>query len=180
MTRWRTLLRYDWPLHFILYLTNWLPDNVIFLTIRGSLVRPFLGKCGKNLKLGRNLTFYNPSRIHIGNDVYIAYGCWLAGGGVISIEKEVLIGPYCVIVAGSHLRKDLSFRFGETRNEGILIGAGSWISAHVTISGGSKIGVGCLVAANAAVSGTEFPPRMLCGGVPAKVIKPISDSDFNE
>ncbi len=71
---WR-LLRYDLPLHFVLRLTNWLPDNVMFIRLRGRLARPFFKSCGTRLGLGRNITFYNPSKIEIGEDVYIGYGC---------------------------------------------------------------------------------------------------------
>jgi hypothetical protein len=51
--------------------TNWLPDNLIFLRLRGKLASPFFKSCGKRIGLGRNLTFYNPSIISIGNDDYI-------------------------------------------------------------------------------------------------------------
>ena len=32
----------------------------------GKMARPFFKKCGKNLGIGRNVTFYNPSKIEIG------------------------------------------------------------------------------------------------------------------
>jgi len=84
MNKLYRLLRYDIPMHFILLLTNWLPDNVIFIRLRGSLARPFFNHCGKRLGIGRNVVFYNPSNISIGNDVYIAYGNWFSSSfGVI-------------------------------------------------------------------------------------------------
>ena len=96
------LIRYDLPLHFVLVLTNWLPDNVPFMRFRGWLASFFLAECGKNLTLGRNITLYNPSKIAIGSNVYIAYGCWLSATEKIVIEDEVLFGPYCVLTAGDH------------------------------------------------------------------------------
>ena len=48
------LFRFDWPLHIVLIFTSFLPDNVIFLKIRGLLCKPFFGSCGKNLRLERN------------------------------------------------------------------------------------------------------------------------------
>ena len=50
-------LRYDWPIHFLILLTNWLPDNVIFLRLRGALLKPFFKNCGKDLRLARNIYF---------------------------------------------------------------------------------------------------------------------------
>ncbi len=166
---WR-LLRYDLPLHFVLRLTNWLPDNVKFIRLRGRLARPFFKSCGKRLGLGRNITFYNPSNIEIGDDVYIAYGCWFNGSGGIKIDSEVLFGPYGVIVTSNHTLSDKSYRFGVPVKAPISIGKGAWIAAHVTILAGTKIGEGALIAANSVVS-KEVDDLTIMGGVPAKKIK---------
>lgn len=166
---WR-LLRYDLPLHFVLRLTNWLPDNVRFIRLRGRLARPFFKSCGRRLGLGRNITFYNPSQIEIGDDVYIAYGCWFNGSGGISIKDEVLFGPYAVIVTSNHTLLNESYRFGEPIKAPILIGKGAWIAAHVTILAGTEIGKGALVAANSVVS-KVVNDLTIMGGVPAKKIK---------
>lgn len=165
------LLRYDWPLHVVLLMTNWLPDNVFCLRIRGWLARTFLGECGNNLRLGRNVTFYNSQRVSIGNDVYIAQGCILLATEQIRLDDEVMLGPYVVCAAGDHLRKDDSFRYGGSHRVPIFIGKGTWVAAHVTILAGAKIGQGCLVAANAAVRDGTYPDHSLLGGVPAKVIR---------
>ena len=171
------LLRYDWPLHFVLLLTNWLPDNVVFLRLRGLLASFFLGSCGNNLRLGRNITFYNPSRIHIGENVYIAFGCWFMAGEEISIGNEVLFGPYCVVVSSNHRRAENgSFRYGIPDKRPIYIGDGSWMAAMVTITAGSMIGKGSLVAAGSVVSGT-VPSDVMAGGVPARVIKSLEQTN---
>ncbi len=166
------LLRYDWPLHVVLVLTNWLPDNTVFLRFRGFLVQPFFGKCGDNFRLGRNITFYNPSQIFIGKDVYFASGCWVMAGDKIKIEDEVMFGPFCVVVSSKHQRKGQSFRYGMPLHKPIFIDSGTWVAAHVIISAGSNIGKGCLVAAGAVVNG-NFPDGSMVGGVPAHVIKTL-------
>jgi len=168
----RRLLRYDWPLHFSLLLTDWLPDNVIFLRLRGLLARPFFAECGHNLRLGRKITFYNPSRIRLGSDVYIAYGCWLMAGAEINIGDEVLLGPYCVVVSSNHTRVGGSFRFGAPELRPIRIGRGSWLGAHTTVVAGATVGEGSLVGANSVVSGV-IPPGVLAAGAPARVIRPL-------
>lgn len=170
------LLRYDFPLHFFLLLTNWLPDNVLFLRLRGALVRPFLGKCGINLRLGRNVTFYNPSSITLGKDVYIAQGTWFMAGERITVGDEVLVGPYCVIVSANHTRKGRSYRYGATQLAPISISNGCWLAAHVTVTAGTTIGEGCLIAANSVIRGT-IPGDVVAAGVPAKVIKTLAGCD---
>ncbi len=168
------LLRYDLPLHFVLLLTNWLPDNTPFLRLRGGLARFFLGSCGENLRLGRNISFYNPSVISVGDNVYIANGCWFMGGESIEVGDEVLFGPYCVIVSSTHTRVERSYRYGVSRKNPIKIGTGCWLSAQVTVTGGSIIEEGTLVAAGAVVSG-ELPADVIAGGVPARVIRKVED-----
>jgi acetyltransferase-like isoleucine patch superfamily enzyme len=160
----------------VLLLTNWLPDNVIFFRLRGALARPFLGACRKNLRLGRNLTFYNPSRIYIGENVYIALGCVFLANGRIWVGDEVIFGPYCVIPSGNHTRINGSFRFGDIRPDRIKIMKGSWLGAHVVLTAGCCIGEGSLVAAGAIVS-QYIPSNILAGGVPARIIKNLTDGN---
>jgi len=166
------LFRYDWPLHFVLLLTNWLPDNTVFLRLRGLLVSPFLGACGRNLRLGRNITFYNPSRIHLGNDVYVAFGCWFMAGEDITVEDEALFGPYCVIVSSNHSYTSGSFRFGSPVPAPIHIGRGSWLGAHVVVTGGSRVGAGTLVGAGAVVT-SDLEDNVIAVGVPARAIRAL-------
>ena len=174
MSRWQTLLRYDLPLHFVLLLTNWLPDNVFFLRLRGKLVKPFLGSCGHTLNIGRNVTFHNPALMHLGNFVHISYGCLMMATDHIWISDEVMFGPYCVLISGNHTRKSGSYRFGDAELMSINVGIGAWLGAHVTVTAGSRVGKGCLIAAGAVVVG-EIPDNVLAGGVPARVIKRLEE-----
>lgn len=164
-------IRYDWPLHFIVLFTNWLPDNVPFLRLRGTLARPFFGSCGANLRMGRNVSFYNPSCIHIGRDTYIAYGCWFVAGGTIRIGNEVMLGPYVVVSGGNHGRRNGSFRYGPIEYLPVSIDDGTWIGSHVTILGGASLGKGCLVGSNACVTRGNIPDNSFVAGVPAAIKK---------
>ncbi|MFZ5447035.1 MAG: acyltransferase [Thermodesulfobacteriota bacterium] len=170
------LVRHDWPLHFVLLFTNWLPDNIVFLRLRGWLARPFFRSCGADLRLGRNVTFYNSSKIDLGQNIYIAYGCWISAGEEICIEDEVIFGPYCIISSTNHSRARRSFRYGPPKQEAIRIGKGSWIASHVIITAGSEIGPGSLIAAGAVVNG-KIAADSLAGGIPARFLKELSDGE---
>ena len=173
MRRLTITLRYDLPLHLVLLLTNWLPDLIIFIRLRGYLASFFFKQCGKNLRLGRNITFYNPIKIVLGNDIYIAYGNWFSAGEKITVHDEVIIGPYNVFASSNHTKSNGSFRDGDAIEKPIVIGEGTWIGAHCTITAGCSIGAGCLVAANSSVVST-FKEDVMLAGVPAKIIKEIS------
>lgn len=175
MSRLLYYLRYDWPLHAIMILTGWFPNNVFFFWLRGLLSGPFFGSCGKNLRLGRNITFYNASSINFGSDVYIALGGVFLALGEIFIEDEVMFGPYVVVSAANHTKRNGSYRYAPVNNPPIKIGFGSWIGAHATILGGAVIGKGCLIGSNAAVVRGVIPDNAFAAGVPA-VVKKIDDS----
>jgi len=174
MNKFKRLIRYDLPLHFILMLTNWLPDNVIFIRFRGWLSRPFFKKCGKKLGIGRNVTFYNPSKIEIGNNVYIALGCWFSSSLGVIIKDEVMFGPYNVIVSSNHTSKNGSFRFGESKGGEVVFNNGCWIGANCTILAKTIVGKGSVVAANSVASGV-IPENCIYGGNPGKFIKFIDE-----
>jgi acetyltransferase-like isoleucine patch superfamily enzyme len=172
MNKFSRLIRYDLPMHFVLFFTNLLPDNVVFIRLRGRLASPFFKQCGKRLGIGRNVTFYNPSKISIGSDVYIAYGCWLSGS--LKIENEVLFGPYCVVAPGNHTRKDGSFRFAENTNGAIRIEKGAWMGAHSLIVGNNSVlGKGSVLAANSTLVNISEKDSVYAGS-PAKQIKKIN------
>jgi maltose O-acetyltransferase len=162
-------LRYFWPMHFVLLLTNWLPDNVIFIRLRGFLASFFFKKCGKNLRIGRNITFYRPYDMELGNNIYIASGCWF--NAKIEIEDDVLFGPQCVISGSNHSLKNGSYRYGNVEEKGkVIIGYGSWISAMCTIVAGGKVGKSCLLASNSVLN-KQMEDKSIYGGSPAKFIK---------
>jgi acetyltransferase-like isoleucine patch superfamily enzyme len=163
-------LRYDWPVHFILLLTNWLPDNVIFLKLRGWLISSFVGSCKGKLLMARNVVLQNPIKIHLGESVYIGYGACFLATGEISIGDNVHIAPYCVIVSGDHMRINGSYANGEMRADPIHVMENSWLGTHVVVTAGSFIAPGSCVAAGAVVC-SAFEQSSLIGGVPAKVIK---------
>lgn len=168
------LLRYDWPLHFVLLITNWLPDNVFFIRLRGRLAAPFFKNCGNNFGIGRNVVFYDPSKIEIGTNVYIAYGCWLSAGLGITIDDEVLLGPYNVISTSNYTRKNGSFRFGTSSGGKVTIGRGTWIGAHCSILANVQIGNGSLIAANTVVL-KNIPGDVVFAGNPGQIKKTLHD-----
>lgn len=169
-------LRYDWPLHFFLLMTNWLPDNVIFMRLRGALARPFFGSCGKHLTLERNLDFRYPNNIFLGEQVFIGVGSIFLAIGKIQIADKVLIAPYCVIATGNHTSLNGVFRDGPQDVKPVSVGRGSWLGSHVVLTPGAAVGSGTCVAAGAVVVG-KIGDNVLVGGTPARVIKNFDENE---
>jgi acetyltransferase-like isoleucine patch superfamily enzyme len=163
------VIRYLW-FELIMLATGWLPDLRPVLQLRGSLARPAFKRCGRNFQVARRVTINFPSRLEVWDDVYIATGCWLHAWGGIALEDEVQIGPYSVLASGDHTQARGSYRFGPSALAPIRIGRGAWIAAHVTVTKGTVIGPGALVAANSVATG-DIPAFAVAGGVPARVIE---------
>jgi maltose O-acetyltransferase len=161
--------RWALPIWMLWILTTWWPTNRITAQIRGWLYRPFFKKCGKNFLIANGVQLLNTHEIEIGNDVYLSYYAWLNGLGGLTLEDEVVIGPYVTISTLTHCYKNSSFRFAGAQSAPVKIGRGSWLASHVSVSYGVTIGSGCLVAANSAVT-KDIPDGMIAGGVPAKEI----------
>lgn len=75
------------------------------------------------------------------------------------IGDEVTIGHRCVL-------------------HGASVGDRSLIGMGAILLGGSRVGEGALVAAGAVVrEGFEVPPRTLVAGVPAKIVRDLTDEE---
>lgn len=176
MAEWLYQFRWALPIWFVGLLTNWLPENRVTLRLRGALVRPFIGRCGRNFQLGPYVTIRETHRLSIGDDVYIARGGWIDATGGLTLEDEVVLGPYVVISTAQHVFKNGSVRFGGNLARAVTIGRGSWIGAHASVKCGVRIGRGTLVAANAFVA-KDLPDSVVAGGVPADILKPNEDGE---
>jgi maltose O-acetyltransferase len=163
------VLKYLW-FHFVGVATAWMPDLRPVLQLRGFLMRPAFRSCGKNLQVARRVTINFSNRMDIGNDVFLALGCWLNAAGGIVLEDESQVGPYAVLITSDHTLVEGSYRFGPRKLAPIRIGSGAWIAAHATVTKGVRVGRGALLAANS-VATHEIPAFTVAGGVPAQPIE---------
>lgn len=170
-------LRYDWPLHCVLLLTQFLPDNVLCFRLRGFLARRFIRSGGRNLRLGRNILLFNPGNIKFGRDTYLAYGAVIIANDIVTLGNEVMISPYCVLASGNHTRQGGSYRYGVIHNAPINIGDGCWLGSHVVVTAGVTIGAGTAIGGGAVVT-KSIAAGQLAAGVPASVIKAISEITY--
>jgi maltose O-acetyltransferase len=138
------------------------------LNFRGWLYSKVILNCGKRFKIAPLVNIYNPSKVNIGNDVYIGYSTYIGDGDII-LSDEVVIGPFCSVTAGNHLFRNNSVRFGGYEYKPIVIGKGTWLGANVNVLAGVTIGSGCLIAAGSVVT-CDIPDNSVAVGAPARVI----------
>lgn len=122
---------------------------------------------------------FNPS-ISIGNNVTINPNCQIVCVNEIIIEDNVLLASYVFISDHSHGINDgsdilLSPENRKLFSKGrVVIGANTWIGQGVCILSGVKIGKNVIVGANSVVT-KDVPDNSIIAGIPAKVIKEISN-----
>ncbi|GGE45454.1 hypothetical protein GCM10007421_19530 [Halopseudomonas oceani] len=162
--------RYAMPIWLISVSLSWLPDIGPFIRFRGLLVSLFLPNRPKGFTLGRDVTFLSINKLFLGDNVYIAKGCWINAIGRIDIGDEVMLAPYVVMSSNNHGFKDGSVKRGGAHPAPIRIGFGTWLAAHVVVAAGVNVGKGNVVAANSVVT-KDTPNDVIVAGVPATPIK---------
>ena len=163
------VLAYVWFVT-VMSLTGFLPDLKPVLRFRGWLVRGCFRNCGRNFQIASGVRINYTRRMTVGDNVYVAPGCWINAYGGLRLDDEVMLGPYTVVATSNHTKHDGSYRFGAPASAPVVIGRGAWTGSHTTITSGTRIGHGTAVAAGAVVT-KSVPHDAVVAGVPARVIQ---------
>ena len=119
-----------------------------------------------NTDYGKNITF--------GKNVFINSGCKFQDQGGITVGDNVLIGHNVVLATLDH--NICVSKRAELFAAPIVIEDNVWIGANVTVTSGVIIGKGSIVAAGAVVT-KDVPEYSIVGGVPAKVIRELTEEE---
>jgi acetyltransferase-like isoleucine patch superfamily enzyme len=115
---------------------------------------------------------YENALIKIGNDVFTNNNIFICAAHYIEIGDNSLIGQNVTIMdfEAHGVHPENRKQLGEIGS--IIIGKNVWIGNNVTILKNSEIGENTIIATGAIVTG-KFPPNVIIGGIPAKIIKKI-------
>lgn len=114
--------------------------------------------------------------IRIGKNCLISEFNVLRGQGGITIGNNVYTSPFVQMVAVNHVYSDREqpiIAQGITA-QGIVIEDNVWIGSGALILDGVRVGKGAVVAGGAVVT-KDVAPYTIVAGVPAKVVKEISN-----
>ena len=132
--------------------------------------------------------YVHPGATLIG-DVIIGPGCFVAAGAVlrgdfgrIVMERESNLQDNCVV----HTLTDFDCVLSEHSHIGhgavvhaAHVGRGVLVGMNAVVMDRSRIGEFTMVAAMSFVKiGAQIPPRVLVAGVPAKVVRELSEQDI--
>ena len=114
------------------------------------------------------------ANIHLGEHVFVNSGCRFQDQGGIWIGDRCFIGHDVVMATLDH---SLAVADRATTHPApIRLGSDVWEGAKVVITSGVSIGDGAVIAAGAVVT-RDVPPCTIVGGVPAKVIRRLTDEE---
>ncbi|WP_348651587.1 acyltransferase [Micromonospora sp. WMMC264] len=141
------------------------------MALRQAFYEETLSLLGGRRRFYPLVAIHYPWNVEIGQGVVLNRGTFITAPGAVTIEPDVLIGPYVVINSGDHRFDDPE---RPVRGQGhaiapIRIGEGSWLGAHVVVLKGVSIGRGAVVGAGSVVN-RSIPDMSIAAGVPARVI----------
>lgn len=154
-----------------------LDDNVV-LDAKGD---HNLGiRIGDDVYIGRNTIVYcKDGDIVIGSKANISSNCQLFSSNRLDVGGGTVVGAFSYFLSGGEYDSTSAIPFADQDiqpSKGpLVIGANSWIGAHVTVTDASSIGEHCVIGAGAVVT-RPVPSNSVAVGVPARVVKSLSAS----
>ena len=147
---------------------TYMPYSLCSKQIRSFLIKSFINRCGKNIKV-ENGVLLSP-KIEIGDNTEINEFCRIRAN--VKIGKDVLIAPGVQFISVNHGYENLSVPMREQKDiEGyIIIEDDVWIGTNAIILQNVTVGAHSVIAAGAVVT-KDIPAYSIVGGVPAKLIK---------
>ena len=116
----------------------------------------------------------NDKNIYVGDNFLANYNLTVLDVGEVHISNNVWIGPNTDIYTVNHPLTAVGRRKRLAKVESVTIGNDVWIGGKVTITPGVTIGDNVVVAAVAVVT-KDIPDNSLVAGVPAKVIRTLTE-----
>lgn len=114
------------------------------------------------------------SNLSIGDNCYIGMDVLFDLPGCIRIQNECILSAGVKIMTHQDCGNRQMSRFYPRKVTDVLIGEGTWIGTDAVVLAGVVLGVGCVVGAGAVVT-MSFPAYSVIGGVPARLIKTLSN-----
>lgn len=114
--------------------------------------------------------FFGGSRISIGPQTFINWGCFFDNIGEIAIGARCSVGMQVMFCTSDHHHGGHDQRGGALVGRKIVVGDGCWLGARVIVLPGVTVGPGCIVGAGSVVT-KDCEPNSLVVGSPARLVR---------
>ena len=151
---------------------------------RETIYEALLGGYGRDVYV-LNAAFDYGFNTYLGDDFSANFNFTVLDCAPVRIGNNVLIGPNVSLVTPVHslLAEERNIVYDEDGGRHlyeyarpITIEDSVWIASNVVVQGGVTIGEGAVISAGAVVT-KDIPPYSIAGGVPARVLRTITEDD---
>lgn len=147
-----------------------LPETRAFF-LKVALLRFAGARFGSNVRVCSSASIVGSGQLSVGDDTWIGHHALLSVTSRITIGRAVDIGPRVYIGTGSHEIDSVGLHSaGRGISLDVVIEDGVWLGVNSVVLPGVTIGKKAIVAAGAVVV-EDVPPRVIVGGIPARVIR---------
>lgn len=151
---------------------------------RNRILKKLIPNHGKNFCIWSDFHCEYGINITFGDDFFANFDCTMLDIAPITLGNGCMLGTRVSLVTPVHPmhweeRKQQQYPTGYHDLEyakPITIGNDVWLASGVTVCGGVTIGDGCVIGAGSVVT-RDIPPHSFAAGVPARVIREITDDD---
>ncbi|SHH28997.1 acyltransferase [Ferrimonas marina] len=153
-----------------------------------QLLGPLQLRLGRDCRLSGHTTFSGRSaaqtaQLWLGDNIDVGWQCSIAVGNRVVLEDNVRLASRCTLLGyPGHPMDPRRRALGEGEDPHqvgeIVLKKDVWLATGVTVLAGVTIGAGTVVAAGSVVT-RDLPAGVLAGGVPARVIKPLQDTEVD-
>jgi galactoside O-acetyltransferase len=143
---------------------------------RERVLHELFGTIGTGVWVEPPLYVAYGSHTHLGSGIYLNTGATIVDDSPVHLGDRVMFGPHVTLATAGHPLHPEVRATGQQFSAPIVIEDDVWIGAHATVLPGVTVGRGSVVAAGAVVS-ADVPPWVVVGGVPAKVLRTITEAD---
>lgn len=138
-----------------------------------ALFREMLGHVGEGVDFRPPLYLDYGSRLSVGDGSFLNADFLALGGGLVTIGKNVLVGPSARIYTPQHEMDVERRRAGWERVEPVTIEDDVWLGGNVVVLPGVTIGARSVVGAGSVVV-HDVPSDVLVVGNPARVVRSLA------
>ena len=143
---------------------------------RDATIRELFASAGKDAWVESNFRCDYGTQISVGDYTFINYDCIFLDIAPITIGNRAYIAPRVCIYTVNHPLvpevRNTDLEYGRP----VAIEDNVWIGGNVVILPGVTIGEGTVIAAGSVVT-RDIPPRVVAGGNPCRVIRPLTEAD---
>ena len=109
-------------------------------------------------------------RIEIGSHVFVNYGASISAHQLVRIGDHCQLGSYACLMDNDYHSVENREQPGVSKP--IVLGRNVWLGVRVIVLKGVTIGDNAVIGAGSVVT-SSLPAGMVCGGNPARVIRPL-------